>query len=340
MAKRRNARKAKKKSKPKGPTQAQVVKYRAPSMPLARISRRDVELVCGVNDPFCEAAKTAKIMDNSGVRTLNYPLHVRYALNSNADGAGCYAFLPQYTNAPFIKGTVTGSDLTTVVFGGVFTSGNRIQNVSGYRINSGGFILRNQTAPLYSSGMVHIRGYNLSDNATWATPGVYVDAIGYNCDFSLDIPLQDVREVAIVLARTSPQSVLFRNVEAPAADIETWVSPGWGLVTVAYTGVPVSTTPLDVEIFMNYELIFKESETTALLASPAPRSSPVLKEAADYVSSSMGNVFIKGVKQATDWTINAATKAIGGFISSRLGLGPGVGASMAGTMVRGTYEVD
>lgn len=309
----------KSKSKPASSGGA-LVKQRPVGRPT--VSRAALEHVCGLNDPFCPAAKLSKVPDNAGINSLNYPLHTRSALASSAAGDGAYIMLPTYTYSNKKAGD-TAAGLANVAFDSATVNdlglAPRLSGVAGYRINTWGFVLRNIVAPLSSSGMVHIRGFNEKDlsNLSGVTQ---TDTVGYNCDFSADIPLQDLKEVAVLGSRTGPDSVIFHAPEfLTNYGVEDWVSQGWGYITVSFSGVPASQDVIDIEFFVNYEVTFNSQESTALLMTPPPRSTPLIKEAADIVASEARSVFKDGIASVSNFMLRRAALALGSLVSARTG---------------------
>lgn len=260
------------------------------------LSRRSplVQTVCGLSNPFCKHATNSKIMDNSSVRTTSFSLHGRTAISSNAAGQEAILVALQYGRRPYCG---PGS--------GVFPSPTSwtdfpisvpIANVAQFRITSAGFILRNVCAPLTSSGMVHVRIYGSNYGESLGT----INLLDYNVTESLDIPLQDCKEVAITVPRQTtfgPQFFFDTANEAP--NIIDWSSTGFAPFTVYIDGVPASTLVLSVEYFIHYELVFDDSTGLAQTSSAPPRPIPRIQDAVQSTNNQLPNIFAKGVDRLT-----------------------------------------
>jgi hypothetical protein len=272
-----------------------------------------VEQVCGLNDPFCPAANGAKQPDNSGIRSLSYPIHQRYSITTDANGDGGILFVPQYFYNPALVGTFTG---TSGVFG-PFVAGTRLSGVTAYRIVSWGVKVKRVCAPLTSSGTVYIRGYADKDGANMVT----TDTAAYNSDFSSDAALQDCREIAVIGRRTDETSMLFRPIydSTPTTNLVDWESPGWGPISISVNGGPVSVAVLNVEFFMNMELTFSDAETLGLLMTPSPPYNDILVDAAKKVSSEAKSVFLEGAREAGAYVVNKAAKALATALAMKMG---------------------
>jgi hypothetical protein len=299
MAKRKNNQKKKK--------QQQVVAVRSVSRYTP--SRAHVEQVCGLTDPFCPAAQVAKMPDNAGIRSLVFPFHTRGVLTSDIAGFGAILFASgyDYRSAPGTV-SVSGGDIISA-YSAFDAASISFTGVSGYRLVSAGLVIRNITAPLNASGTVHIRGFAPQLGAALTS----VSLLKYNCDFSYDVALQDCKDLCVMLKKTDPRANLFFDPAQvnPTADVTDWVSNGWGPLQIGVTGVPASTTVLDYEVFYNFELTFGDGSTNQLLATPSPKANPVIKEAAEWVSSEAKQVFRGGMKAVSRWAISAAAAALG-----------------------------
>lgn len=271
-----------------------------------------VEQVCSITDPFCGAAKRAKWPDGSARTSLNYPVHSRDQLGTDANGAGSVLLVPSYTQSPISQSfSITGDTAVFNTLGAV----TRLSGPSGYRIVSMGVKIRGISAPLYRSGMIRIRGLNTESGSTISP----VAMSAYRCDFYQDIPLADCHEVAVVARRTDDTSYLFRppSETTPTSAVTDWVSPGFGPVVISITGGPASVVVADIEVFLNMEVTFENAEPLSLLETSAPRFNPTLTHAAKEVTSTMSGVFMHGAKQVAAHVAAAAVRAL----MARSGLG-------------------
>lgn len=279
-----------------------------------------IHQVCGLTDPFCSHAIGAKLPDNSGIRSLTYPLHFRTQLSTNASGVGAFLFVPSYSRVPWLTGTMTGN----VGAFGPFISGNRLAGVQMYRIVTAGIKARRISAPLESSGMLHVRGFATKVGSPLAS----IDITSYNCDFYHDQALQDSKDVAVLFRQLDSTATLFSSPDAttPTTTLSDWVSPGWGVFTIGVSGAPASKAVLDIEVFINMEVTFADDESTALLATPPPKSNPVVTDSLNYITSQARSVFANGASQASSYVAREASRVVSDMIRTQI---PRLGASLA-----------
>lgn len=216
------------------------------------------------------------------------------------------------------------------------TGAGTIPNVVSYRITTFGVILRNTATPLNSSGMVRIRGFSNKAGATLQT----LDVTTYSCDYYEDVPLSKCSEVCVIAKRLDDTASFLTSpsTTSPAGNVSDWISPGHGFFTVAITGGPVSVSPLDIEIFINYELVLADNDGLALLAVATPPYNSALKEATNDVASTLKPVFMAGVKSVATAVGKAAIRGIASAIGAKLG---GANGARAGYMITdAAMEVD
>lgn len=280
--------------------------------------RRDhVETLCGLTDPFCPAALSARYLDFGKVRSLPVPFHYRALLPTNNAGYGGALILPNYNNSPVLLSTSFGGPDDAFYPATNFTVRSKI-SCDSTRLCNFGVVLRSIAAPLGASGMVHIRVYS-------ATDGFYFSSVpgsAFNCDQSYDIPLQDLKEFCVVLKRIDPTAKNWRYPDDIAADASLnsiWTSPGWQYMTILISGGPASSSPVAMEFFENWECTFQDNNTMALLAQPAIPNNPYLSEAIDYVSSETKTFFREGIASAGRYFMGSAAKALTNIVGARLG---------------------
>lgn len=244
-------------------------------------------------------------MDLSSIRSLAYPYHIRTTLATDATGTGALLFLPNYTYLPQNVGAFAGAGIYN--FPAAMTAGPSL-TASAYRITGMGIIIRSTVAPLSASGMVRVRGYNTKFGTSLTT----VDVNTYNCDFYEDQPVFACKETAILAKRTDNSSEFWRapSETTSGTGINTWISPGWGAIVVAVDGCSATTTILDVEIIVHFEIQLADSDTTAQLATAPPPYVPVVKQATDMVSSTAQNVFTAGLRSVGAYIERKASSAL------------------------------
>lgn len=336
MANKKTTKTKKKSSLKKSSTSAsagnrsQVISFR-PN--LIRMNRK----VCSISDPFCDAAIGSKWADSAANKTMPFASRSMDSIVSGANGSGALLIIPGY-HAQISRPTAAGAGSATFVnTSSIIPSGFM---PSQYRIVSWGFTLKNLTAPLYSSGMVRIRGLSNSG----ASLNILNSTL-YN-DFHYDIPLQDCKEVAVIGRRLDESFHFFRTPNTTNPDgfdglVANWVPPGWSPIFIFLEGVPPSVSVLQIEYFFNYELMFTDGDAMANVTTPSPAASPLLATASSHVTKMAGNVFTRGVRQVETAVMKFATQylasAIGGAISGPLGAIAG-GTSQA--LLMNAMEVD
>lgn len=290
--------------------------------------------VCSISDPFCNAAIGSKWYDDAANKTMPYAARALGVVQTNASGDGSVMVLPGFTYTAAIgaaTGSISSFNLATSVIPFTFSP-------TGYRIVSWGVVLKNITAPLYSSGIVRIRGLS-NVNGSGLTS---VNSALFN-DFHYDIPLQDCKEVAIVGRRFNESHHFFRppSETNPTGNVVDWQGPGWCPLVIQVGGAPASQSVIQLEYFFNYELTWDDGDSMSLMTTPAPPSNPMISTASSKVTQAVGNVFIRGIKQAETAVIKAASSYIGGLIGGALG-GPGgaLAGRSAGYMLSDAMEVD
>lgn len=297
--------------------QTAVASVRATS---ASVRSHATEVVCGLNDPFCEHARGARYMDVGHVRSLAVPFHSRTTISTDGSGKGATLFLPNYVNDPFVPAASwTGSTYSP----GYFTARGNLPCFAS-RLVTMGLVLRNTAAPMYASGIVRIRVFAVPNGSGF----FYLNPESYNCADYFDIPLQDLKEFAVRFNRTDETSKLFKistTYAAAGASAIDWVSPAFTAVSVSIHGGPASTSPIDVEIFENWECTFSDSDGMAQLALPPIPKSPLLDQATDLVSSKAKSLFKEGMKSAGKWILDSASKALSTAFSVRF---PAAGAAL------------
>lgn len=325
---------SKRRAAPRRVSQKTGIVYKLPRQ-LPKRNTALVKRVCSISNPFCDAAIGSKWHDDAANKTMPYAARALSTIQSNASGVGATLMLPSFTYGVAIPASVVGSTsdytLQAAVIPFTFTP-------SAYRIVSWGFTLKNLTAPLYSSGMVRIRGLSNINGSSLTS----VNSALFN-DFHYDIPLQDCHEVAIIGRRLNETHHFFRapSDTTPTQNVADWVAPGWCPILVHVTGVPVSQDILQVEYFINYELTWDDGSSMALMTTPSPPSNPLVSTASSKVTQAVGNVFIKGMQQVENAVVKAATTYVGGLIGGFLGGPPGAIAGRGvGYAITDAMEVD
>lgn len=292
----------------------QVALIKQPTKP--RVSPHEINLVCGLTDPFCKHAFGAKYPDNSNTRTLAYTRHGRQTIMTDFQGTGAFIFLPNYFNSPIVTPTsvTLAGDITWTTS---FTPDTPFLAVTRYRIVSAGYRIRNIAAPLYSSGMVHVRALTPQTGASFQP----MSGTSYAVSDYMDVPLQECKNLNVVVPHTSQPTINFYNPSSvPASSSMTgWQSPGFAATSCLIMGGPVDSAVLDVEYFVHYELAFDEGDQMGMIATPPPAFAPVRNAAAAKVTSSIDTFFNMGAAAIGNYLEKKAIAALGGLIGGPAG---------------------
>jgi len=273
-----------------------------------KVPQQLVSQVCGLTDPFCSHAGGAKYPDFSSVRTLPYTRRQRMTLTTDAAGYANLVIAPQYNYNPYSTVNVYAGNAVTSWSN--FAAYPTIAGVSGYRIVSAGFIVRHVVSPLNSAGMVYIRQYG-TENGSFMAP---IDTTTYNCTSEANVPVQEAKEIAVVLQKTSqmPQNFYFQTTDTTT--VGNVIARGVAFATVAVAGAPFSTPVLEIEFITNYELIFEDGSDLAQVATPPPPANALITDAAARVSSSLVPIVRGGVEAFGKALVARATTALATYL--------------------------
>nr|WRQ64943.1 hypothetical protein [Sobelivirales sp.] len=305
---------AQKKKPAQQPAQQFTVVRKQKTRPMGQNLGRYPSLVCSNTDPFCEAASGAKIPDSSSVRTLAYRNRRVFTLTTSAAGGGALLVTPNYVRESVCPMTLVTPPFIYAPTGNI-ANPDGISGADGFRIVTCGFIIRNITAPLNSSGMVYIRqlanSYPLTSD---------IDVVAYGSSKALDVSLQMCKEVAVVCSRSSQPITDFYDMTDPGVDQRTYKVQGFPALTVAVSGAPASTAVLQVEWFVNYEITFDESAAVGRLATPSIASIPLVDDAVKAFRSTAKTLFQEGVSAVTKYTEQRAMDKLKTLLLSRVGV--------------------
>lgn len=287
---------SKPKAKPKAPTKATKPRAADPRAIVERSHRAGVKTglsvprVCGITDPFCVHAGGAKYPDQSSVRTLPYTRRLRYTLVSDVNGYANLIIMPQYAQLPYANQNVYAGNAVTSWSN--FGAASTISGVSGYRIVSSGYVVRHVVSPLNSAGMVYIREYGTENNLLIAP----IDTTTYNATAVSNVSVQDAKEIAVVLQRTSQMPQTFYSPTTDSANVGNATTRGFTASTIGIAGAPASTPILEIEFVINFELMFADDSDLAQVATPPPAYSGALTNAAATVTSTLQPIVTQGVQ--------------------------------------------
>ena len=304
-----------KKTKPK-PRKSQPQQLaRSSTTPKLRVPNSFVSRVCGQTDPFCGHAQGAQQYTPGNMRTFPMTQHFRLNIYTDANGNASLIFAPNYY--------YYGAQATSLGPGGdaIYSTGSPSPTTigvtpTGLRLVSGGIVFRGTSAPLYASGMVHLRSF-ARDPTVYA--GFVVDT--YNCLEYADVPLKDATEVCGIIRHMDARSerMYGQGEVAPAIDCSSWTSDGNSCVNLAIIGGPPSILVGQVEVMYHWELIFPDNSSLAQIQRPTPKDTPLLTDAVNYASSNAKSLFSYGISRTSKYLVDHATTAVRAAIAARLG---------------------
>lgn len=292
----KRAKKTKNINKPKRKTSTALAPMRPTHIPQAL-----VHAVCGLTDPFCGHAFGAKYPDDSSLRSLSFTDH-HSVTGGSFSGTGALLLAPDYNVLPWIfPASITGGTATWASF---VSNPNANNNVVDFRITSWGVRVSSIAAPLTATGMVRFR--SLASDSILPT----TDCLSYARSGSLDVPLQDCKDITIIGPHTAdmPQK-WYSNGTAAGSAASTWRSPGFSPITLFFDGCPDGSV-VNVEVIVHYELQFASSSGMTLFSTPSPMANPVVTGAAAKVTSKTKTFAKKAAAKVGQEIKEQATKAI------------------------------
>lgn len=242
-------------------------------------------------------------------------------MHSDAGGYANLFICPQYSYLPYsIVNVYAGNSITSW---SNYGAASTIAGVTGYRIVSSGFVVRHIVSPLNAAGMVYIRQYASEVNSLIAP----ADTTTYNATAVANVSVQDTKEIAVALQRTSQMPQTFYSPVTDRANAGDSLPRGFGSATIAVAGAPASTPILEIEFIVNFELIFEDSSDLAQVATHPPPANALLTTAAAHVTSTMTPIITNGVAYFGKQIVTRAATALATAM-----FGPVAGATTRGAL--------
>lgn len=269
--------------------------------------------VCGITDPFCRHAIGAKYPDFSPIRTIPYSYRGMTTMTSASDGAQLWMWHPSFSYQPFTQVEArSGSTAISWINFGTFAP---IAGITQYRIVSSGFTLKRICAPLTTSGTLSIRSWPSAEGSSLTV----VDGLSYSASTTVDIPIQDCKEVAFITNHSTrrPEHLVDESSDEPSVGL--FRDNGFCPATVFISGAPISTAIFSIQIVIHYEIVLEDSSNLAQLATLPPPANEALTSAAAKVTSSAKSIFSNGVKAASDYVVKKAGVAVASYFGGPIG---------------------
>lgn len=290
--------------KKKAPRRSGTVSF--PVRGTARLPEAAIHAVCGLTDPFCDHAISAKYPDDASTRTLPWMYRGLSTMNGSSAGDACRLYVPQLAYRPFVNYS-TGALPVVTSFADAPSNNQVPDSATQYRIVSWGLRLRNITAPLSSSGIVHVRFWGMEEGGPFVGD---TNVAAYNNTGALDIALQDCHDLCIIGKHSSQMPQTMYNVDGDSSVIQYWTAKGFTGITVYLDGVPADTPVLSIEHIIHYELVFSNVSGMSSLATPSPPFNPIITTAAAHVTSTMENAFASGLRSVGNYVVSRAKTAL------------------------------
>lgn len=272
-------------------------KNESSARPAARASLARV--LCSITDPFCPAAKGARIPDGLGGASMALQLRGNIAFSTSATGAQLVCF---QAGAPY--GWI-GATLSTGVW--TFASTYNLYAQSGilttygsrYRIVSAGVVLRSTVS------MTNAQGYVIVSDGSPPGPSTSVNAgdIAYPRSQTLSLT-QGFQH----MWRSTPQGAIARQYQSLLGN--TNINSGMSALFIEVIGGPASLPVMVAEYFINVEFQLSPDSGVAQMAPPPTRANPAAMSIASKVHESANNLLAGGVEQMEVAVQSAASKAI------------------------------
>jgi hypothetical protein len=187
---------------------------------------------------------------------------------------------------------------------------SELTGATGYRIVSAGLKIRRISAPLHSSGMVHIRSYAQENGAKFT----HLSANDLQVSNHMDVPLQDCKELTVLFPHTSQMAQTFYPINESAVNTWDWKAAGFGAVLVSISGGPADTNALQVEFIMHVEYVFSDNAPLALAATPSPPANQVVTSLAAKVTSSADYFVHKSLDAVSGWIYDVASRSVANWL--------------------------
>jgi hypothetical protein len=261
-----------------------------------------MEQACSLVDPFCPAARGAKYVDDSNLRTLTFTVQQDQVVSADANGNLAFYVVPQINWNPITLGTVT---INTDIITAGFQTAPVVPILTGaasYRIVTMGYRLKNVAPPLTSSGMINLRTYSNKDGLGLIN---VINGRSYTASCIRNVALSDMHNELVVVPHTNQMPQVFYDpvAQSPSNLINSWLAPGFCFGTVFGSGLPAGIACIHVEVLMNIEYQFDDGAALGLAATPSPPFNSAVRDAAAHTTSNAQLVFNKSAESLRDWTI-------------------------------------
>jgi hypothetical protein len=309
---------AKKKSKSKGASRPRRRKTNGNKG--KQVPEHLVHKVCSLTDPFCGAARGAKIHDGTNLRTLSVQCTgFVSAVTGAGSGVQAIAFSADPSCGYQVAATNTGDIINTWAAGIPYQGWSSIPTTANWRLVSAGATVTPSMSMMNNQGTIGILAIP-SSGTTVAINNVDLNSLSY--ETNIRTPAADVRGLTGLVKSDHVNSDIFRVQSAGSAGVVP--SNGNDILVVYITGGPLSTGVFTIKYVFNYEVTFPSATFFNQIATPAAKSDIGLQAAANDVRGEITQVVKGGVQQVETMVSRLAHNAlvdIGGFFGGPMGAG-------------------
>jgi hypothetical protein len=288
-----------------------------------RASKDVKELICGITDPFCDSAFGAHYPDGQAFAIV--PLRNRQSLQFTtwANGGTLIEFSPSgFPNCILAPSSFTTPNYTfNTAYQSVTGSTNFTSNFSQWRIVSAGMVIRNMSTVSNTSGYLLITRAGL--NSTLGGTAVAGQMLYNNVT---RVPVVPGLELPII---SLPIGGLARDFSAFSISTTAQQTvPNWDVLRIEAVGMQANFLALDIEFFINLEMIPFDNVVYSQMVTPKLQSNPL----AIQLSTAVQNSLVKVVHRSAD--------ALAGFVARKVMNYMVPGSAQAYSMISSAIEVD
>lgn len=278
------------------------------------VSNQLIKQVCSITDPFCAIAKGARWPDSSQTPSLPFQMHAMIPLVSDASGTRSIAFIPGWFFNYAVNASVSGSSYVFNTMANMNASTLTPNNV---RLISAGIKLHCPLPPLTTQGLVYIRQFPIN-----GTELLDIAARSFRGNYTRELALKDVKGDVVVMRDINETAHFYYPPESitPDSTISSFSNKGWNVVTITVDGAPASSTVLNVEFIMNWEITFDDSSAEALLTNTPPPPNPLAIKTSHAITADGSFSNFSTSKQLESFTWDKAARYIGAAAESFLPL--------------------
>jgi hypothetical protein len=278
--------------------------------PYGRISKSLMEKVCGVTDPFCDAARGARWTDGNSLATVPYSVRGHAPITTFSNGTNIVFCTP--VNAPFNTLLTAGqtAGIYTLAASPISSSGvvNFPTYFTGYRVVTAGIVIRSLQPVSTTSGYLIV-------TRTSSMPLYGTTVVNGNCINSTvnTYPIQPGMEIPIIfrpLGIAARDFVQFTSVATTQLN-----DPSWDVISIEMIGGPNAVPTIDLEYYYNYEMELPSGSVLAATMSNNVPPDPVVTQASGVVSNALVQAGHSALNQVGRFVLKAATAAVAARIA-------------------------